>query len=272
MTHYIKQLPENAKQIDNALCWVTPDGSFFGIETRKVPNRFHSEIKSPHKHYGEFFKYNTTVNKHNGYAYVTVKYKQPDGTYKNKQRRAHILVAESFIPNLNHFPIVGHKNNIKTDNRVENLYWTTPKENTKKAVEDGLLMNDKGYNDSQSHPVIMFDTNTNKELGRYGSIHEASKITGISINTISRQCKYKKPVRKSFYFRFQDDASIVPPPIVIQYSYETDKEIGRYWNTEEASRQTGISSKVISQQCCNNFKPKKRTKSGTYFLKKVVNV
>jgi len=267
MAQYILSLPSNAKQVKNALCWITPDGKLFGKETRMIPSRW-NKTKSQHKHYGKYFQYTTTVNKTNGYVYAPIKYKLGNGKYQIRKRRLHIIVAETFIPNPNNLPIVGHKNNIKTDIRVENLYWTTPKENTQKACDDGLMKNDKGYEDSQSHPVIMFDTYTNKELGRYGSCREAARLTGVPVNTIIRQCKYKKPVRKPFYFRFQSDPMVTPPPVVVQYDYDTDIELGRYWNTWEASRQTGIYSKTINQQCNNGWKPKTRTKSNTYFLYK----
>lgn len=267
MSNYIKNLPSDAKQVEGALCWVTPDGKVYGQETRTLKNRFNGE-HSKHKHYREYFQYTTTINKHNGYVYAPIKYILDDGKYQNRQRRLHIIIAETFLDNPNNFPIVGHKNNIKSDNRVSNLYWTTPKENTQKAVDDGLLVNDKGYDDSQSQPVVMFDTYTNKELGRYGSAREASKKTGYKLNTILRQCKYKKPVRKPWYFRFQSDKSITPPPIVVQYDYFTDKELGRYWNINDASRKTDINTKTIQQQCYNGWKPKTKTKSGTYFLTK----
>lgn len=267
MAQYITTLPRDARRIQGTYNWVDPSGNIYGIETRMVPNR-HNKNKVKHKHYGEYFKSNIIINTHNGYAYAAIKYIIDKNTNKceTRQRRVHILVAEAFIDNVNNYPIVGHRNNIKTDNRVENLYWTTWSENTQKAFDDGLIVNDKSYDDSQSQPVVMFDTYTNEVVGYYGSICEASRITGINTNTISRQAKYKKPVRKNFYFRFQDDISASAPPIIIQYDFATDQEIGRYYNTWDAERKTGISSKVISQQCNNGRKPN-WTKSGTYFLR-----
>lgn len=264
---YFDKLPDNAIQVEDALNWVTPDGSIYGIETRILK---YDDGGNPIRHgfYGKYFKYKTTINNHNGYVYCPVKQVVSENETKIIHKRLHILIAKAFIANPNNYFIVGHKNNIKSDNRVENLYWTTISENTKKAYDDGLAKNDSGFDDSQSKPVMMYSTYTNELLGTYGSGREASKETGIPLNTISRQCKYKRPVRKEYYFRYVDDKSNVVPPVVAQYDYYTDKEIKQFWNCEEASRKTGINSKTIGQQCNNNFKPKRVTKSKTYFLYK----
>lgn len=60
-------------------------------------------------------------------GYLSVKLR--DET-KRKHYQVHRLVAAAFIPNPDGLPEVNHKNEDKTDNRVENLEWCTRKYNT----------------------------------------------------------------------------------------------------------------------------------------------
>lgn len=179
----INEIKEQIKLIEDSFCYyVSCNGNVYKKD----------------KHC-KFLKKKLNYHK-NGYVYTM---------YINKSgkiitRRVHRLVATAFIENQNNYTIVGHKNNIKTDNRVENLYWTTPSENTKKAFDDGLLVNDKGYDDSQSFPVIVYDKNLN-QIDEVGSVSICSKVYNVSKSTITRHCKNEihGKTRCGYYFKYK---------------------------------------------------------------------
>ena len=149
----------------------------------------------------QFFPKTTFINKANGYMYVNIN--TPSGF---KQRRVHRLVALAFIDNPEQLTVVGHKDNNKANCHVSNLYWTTISQNTQKAVDDGLLVNASGYEDSQSIAVCVFDMSHNL-IAQYGSIREAAKAVGVTAGGIRYQCEHNvrtKP-RCGYYFRYQDE-------------------------------------------------------------------
>ena len=154
-------------------------------------------------HYGNGLFYHRAVhiNQHNGYIYVNISKKD-----KNVQRRLHVLLANTFIPNPyhTHLKIVGHKNDDKSDYRLENLYWTNNQENTQDAITKGFNYQNKAENNNNSMYVKVLDKNTLHIVGVYGSIRECARcIKNTSVTMIAKMCKkgkiYKPRSRKYIY-------------------------------------------------------------------------
>lgn len=67
-----------------------------------------------------------------GYMQITV-----GRTGNRSQYRVHRIVAEAFIPNPDNLPEVNHKDNDRTNNRVDNLEWCTHTYNIKYSIDSG---------------------------------------------------------------------------------------------------------------------------------------
>ena len=154
-------------------------------------------------------------NNGNGYLYVGLWKKG-----KCKRFGVHRLVAEAFIPNPQNLPCVNHKNELKDDNRVENLEWCDHKYNSnygtcierriKNVIENGIM---KGVNNSMygkhhseetkkkigkankngklSKTILQYDLDGNI-IKEWPSTREIERELGFYHTSISACCKGKQ--------------------------------------------------------------------------------
>ena len=120
---------------------------------------------------------------------------------KRKSYLVHRLVAKYFIENTENKLQVNHIDKNKLNNHVSNLEWVTPKENMQHHyLNGGIKRNNQTYKGK-------FGKDHNKSLAVlcngivYGSMSEASRITGINVSTISYSIKKNRPLRNGMHFQ-----------------------------------------------------------------------
>lgn len=139
----------------------------------------------------------------NNRGYYSVNLMAKNG--KMKTELVHRLVAIAFIDNPNNFPVVNHLNGIKTDNRVENLEWTTQKENIRHAYNNNLgnFQKNVAKNIEKAHQVNlkMYSVYYNGNMvGQYKGRKAAAATVGCSEATISKCIRENRKTRTGYYF------------------------------------------------------------------------
>lgn len=105
----------------------------------------------------------------------------------------HRLVALVYLPNPEGLPYVCHKDNVPTNNSVNNLYWGTQKDNMSQASKEGRMIQAKGK-DSVHYKGIEIQRSYIPRLINLGFTRkEISEIMNLGVQLVSDYYnKYKE--------------------------------------------------------------------------------
>lgn len=107
----------------------------------------------------------------------------------------HRLVAQAFCDNPHNKPEVNHINEIKTDNRAENLEWCTHVENSNHGTR-GARLSALGLNGKQSKKTYQYTLDW-ELVNEYPSVHEAARTNGFNLGNICKSIA--NPEEKTAY-------------------------------------------------------------------------
>ena len=187
---------------------------------------------------------------------------------KNGHKRpylVHRLVAEAFIPNPNNLPMINHKDEVRSNNVVDNLEWCDALYNNNYGTRNERLF--ESVCRPRMRAVLQYDKEGNL-IQRFESISEASRLTGIDVQRIHSAChnRERRHGTNGYIFKFSDEGdytfkhqkynnlkhwqkhNIAKRKKVYQYDINGNF-IKEYASINEASIKTGITFMCISKNC-----------------------
>ena len=110
--------------------------------------------------------------------------------------KVHRLVASAFIPNPNNLRDVNHIDEDKYNNNINNLEWSSHKDNLNYGSRN------ERANNTRSKEVSQYDKVTNELLATYKNAYIADGITGINESSISACCRNIRNSAGGYIWRF----------------------------------------------------------------------
>lgn len=196
---------------------------------------------------------------------------------KSKETQLHILLARTFIPNPDQKTQIDHINTVKTDFRLKNLRWVTPKENANNELtlahcrentysEEALrkrLETRKIRGTSTAPKTVYQYTKSGEFVKEYYSSHEAEKETGIHNAAIRRVLDDNTQAAGNFlWFSTPTDAPKyvrrMPKTSKVLLQYDVDGNFIKEWpSIHEAARALGLHLANITRSMRKAKNPKR---------------
>lgn len=185
----------------------------------------------------------------NGYPMVGLRQKGPQ-----KRFSVHRLVAQAFVenPNPSEFTEVNHKDEIKTNNKADNLEWCSRSYN----VNYGTCI--QRMVEKQSKAVCGY-TEIGEVVIRFKSAHEAERF-GFIRKKISACCVGRRHSHRGLFWCFaEDEDKIVPRELPRKYSmpvvaYNDNGLIVHRFDSSNEADKYGFDHRSISQCCRGRLK------------------
>lgn len=129
-----------------------------------------------------------------GYLHVNLY----DNEQRMKRHPVHRLVAAAFVPNPENLPTVNHKDEDKMNNCEWNLEWMSVSDNN----HHGTRGHRAGLANARKRKAVVQLDMDGREVNRFVSLNEASRVTGISLGAIGKCVKGEHQSAGGYRWRY----------------------------------------------------------------------
>jgi len=201
----------------------------------------------------------------NAYGYKQVGISKND---KHYTRRVHRLVAQAFIPNPNNYPIINHKDEVKTNNKVSNLEWCTVEYNNNYGTRNarGSITKTNGL---RCKKVAQLDKKGNL-IKVWISSADAGRH-GYNQSDVSACCYGLKEQHKGYFWIYYSEYIKMDSKDIQNYIFHKkdnkkivqltkNNELIKIWRSENELIDNGFDGSCVSNCCYKKQKTHKKYK------------
>lgn len=124
-----------------------------------------------------------------------------------KNMREHRVIAMAFVPNPDNLPMINHKNNIRDDNRPENLEWCDARYNFDYSYKQGRHKGIAEYEAERGgcHAPRQVEIYKNGQLVEVvESVTKAAEVVGMSRTGVSNALQRNSHCRNGYSFKYKE--------------------------------------------------------------------
>lgn len=184
------------------------------------------------------------------------------GAKDHKMKLVHRLVAEAFLENPDNLPEINHKDEDKSNNRVDNLEYCTHEYNINYGSHNKKVLETLTRKGILNKPIYQYSIN-GELIKKHNSVKEC-ELLGFKKNSIYGCCRKEKGgLYNNYIWSYKELGSINIEDYIVKTKpkkinqYDKNMNLIKVWESATSTKKEGFNPSAIIQCCKNSIGYKK---------------